>query len=153
LEHFPMCTMAILAAAVADYRPAEKHAQKLKRGKGPLELSLEPTADILADIARAKGDRIVAGFAAETDHLAENARKKLAGKNVDLIAANDVTAEGAGFDTDTNVVTLFARDNRELALPRMSKFEVAQRMLDEILRLRGILRLAPAAQRSSVQGA
>jgi phosphopantothenoylcysteine decarboxylase / phosphopantothenate---cysteine ligase len=91
----------------------------------------------------------VVGFAAETEHVAENARKKLTSKNADLIVANDVTAEGAGFDSDTNVVTLFARDGRDLALPKMSKREVAQRILDEVLRLRAALQAKPAAQRST----
>ncbi len=79
--------------------------------------------------------------------MAENARKKLAAKNADLIVANDVTTEGAGFDHDTNVVTLFARDGRDLPLPRMSKNEVAQRILDEIMRMRSMPR---QAQRSAV---
>jgi len=93
-------------------------------------------------VARNKGERFLVGFAAETDHVAENARKKLAAKNADLIVANDVTAEGAGFDHDTNIVTLFARDGRDLALPRMSKSEVAQRILDEVVRLRSSSRTA-----------
>jgi len=96
-----------------------------------------------------KGRKVVVGFAAETDHVAENARKKLVSKNADLIVANDVTAEGAGFDRDTNVVTLFSRDGRDLALPKMSKGEVAQRILDEVIRLRVALQ-APAARRSNV---
>jgi len=148
LEHFSACSIAILAAAVADYRPAERHAVKIKRTRSPLTLSFEATRDILADVARVKGDRILVGFAAETDHVAENARKKLSAKNADLIVANDVSAEGAGFDLETNVVTLFSRDNRELALPRMTKREVAQRILDEVLRLRAVPRLAPAARHS-----
>jgi phosphopantothenoylcysteine decarboxylase/phosphopantothenate--cysteine ligase len=139
-EKFSECSIAILAAAVADYRPVEKLDQKIKRNKEPLTLLLEPTPDILASIARDKGERLVVGFAAETERIAENARKKLAAKNADLIVANDVTAEGAGFDHDTNVVTLFARDGRDLPLPRMSKGEVAQRILDEVVRLRSVLR-------------
>jgi phosphopantothenoylcysteine decarboxylase/phosphopantothenate--cysteine ligase len=119
----------------------------MKRSKEPLTLSLEPTPDILASVARNKGQRLVVGFAAETDHVAENARKKLAAKNADLIVANDVTAKGAGFDQDTNVVTLFPRDARDLALPRMHKSEVAQRILDELVRLRSVLR---SPQRSAV---
>ncbi len=148
LEHFPACTIAILAAAVADYRPVEKHALKMKRSKAPLMLSLEPTPDILADISRQKGERILVGFAAETDHVVENARKKLAAKNADLIVANDVTTEGAGFDGDTNIVTLIPREEPETELPRMSKFEAAQRILDEVVRLRRTPRLARAAERS-----
>ncbi len=148
LERFAACSIAILAAAVADYRPVEKHPEKMKKSRESLTVSLEPTKDILSDVARIKGERLVVGFAAETDHVAENARKKLAAKNADLIVANDVTAEGAGFDADTNVVTLFARDGRDLALPKMSKSEVAQRILDEVLRLRLALQSKPLAQRS-----
>ena len=145
---FAECSIAILAAAVADYRPVEKHSQKMKRGKATLTVQLEPTRDILADVAKVKSERLVVGFAAETDHVAENARKKLTAKNADLIVANDVTAEGAGFDLDTNVVTLFARDGRDLPLPRMTKTEAAQRILDEVVRLRGALRAKPVARGS-----
>ncbi len=132
-------SIAIFAAAVADYRPAQVLDQKIKRNKDPFTLSLEPTPDILASVTKNKGDRLIVGFAAETEHVAENARKKLAAKNADLIVANDVTAEGAGFDLDTNIVTLFARDGRDLPLPRMTKREVAQRILDEVARLRAVL--------------
>jgi phosphopantothenoylcysteine decarboxylase / phosphopantothenate---cysteine ligase len=147
LEKVADCSIAIFAAAVADYRPSESNGQKIKRNKESTTISLEPTPDILASVARNKGERFIVGFAAETEHVAENARQKLAAKNADLIVANDITAEGAGFDHDTNVVTLFARDGRDLALPRMSKSEVAQRILDEVVRLRSTLR---AAQRSAV---
>ncbi len=139
-DRLPASTIAIFAAAVADYRPAETQTGKIKRYKEPLTLRLEPTTDILAEAAHTKGDRLIVGFAAETDHVAENARKKLAAKNADLIVANNVTAEGAGFDHDTNIVTLFSRDGRDLALPKLSKSEVAQRILDEVLRLRSVLR-------------
>jgi phosphopantothenoylcysteine decarboxylase/phosphopantothenate--cysteine ligase len=138
-EKFPECSIAIFAAAVADYRPVAKSEQKIKRDKEPATLSLQPTTDILASMAKNKGDRLIVGFAAETQGVAENARKKLVAKNADMIVANDVTAEGAGFDHDTNIVTLFARDGRDLPLPRMSKSEVAQRILDEVLRLRAVL--------------
>ncbi len=147
LDKVADCSIAIFAAAVSDYRPVEPNSQKIKRNSDSFTLSLEPTPDILASVARNKGERFVVGFAAETDHVAENARKKLASKNADLIVANDVTAEGAGFDHDTNIVTLFARDGRDLALPRMSKSEVAQRILDEVVRLRSSSR---TAQRSAV---
>jgi phosphopantothenoylcysteine decarboxylase/phosphopantothenate--cysteine ligase len=140
------CSVAIFAAAVADYRPVETAGQKIKRNKELVSLMLEPTPDILASVASRKGSAIVVGFAAETDHVAENARKKLVAKNADLIVANDVTAEDAGFDYDTNIVTLFSRDGRDLALPKLTKAEVAQRILDEILRLRSLR----AAQQSQV---
>jgi phosphopantothenoylcysteine decarboxylase / phosphopantothenate---cysteine ligase len=147
LDQVANCSIAIFAAAVSDYRPAEPNGQKIKRTGESFTLSLEPTPDILASIARNKGDRFIVGFAAETEHVAENARKKLASKNADLIVANDVSAVGAGFDVDTNIVTLFSRDGRDLALPRMSKSEVAQRILDEVVRLRSKSR---TAQRSAV---
>ena len=148
-DRFSAASIAILAAAVSDYRPAELRAEKIKKGNAPLAISLEPTTDILAEVAKHKGQKIVVGFAAETDHVAENARKKLVSKNADLIVANDVTAEGAGFDYDTNVVTLFSRDGRDLALPKMPKSEVAERVLDEVVRLRAVLH-SPAARHSNV---
>ncbi|HTZ98907.1 MAG TPA: bifunctional phosphopantothenoylcysteine decarboxylase/phosphopantothenate--cysteine ligase CoaBC [Candidatus Aquilonibacter sp.] len=127
----------IMAAAVADYRPAAPHTQKLKRGEGSLTLQLEPTPDILAELGREKGSRsrVLVGFAAETTDLAANARAKLARKAADIIVANDVTQQGAGFDGDTNIVTLFLRDGRELPLPKLTKFEVANRILDAVLGL------------------
>ena len=148
-DRFSEASIAVLAAAVSDYRPAELRAEKIKKGNAPLVISLEPTTDILAEVTTHKDQKIVVGFAAETDHVAENARKKLVSKNADLIVANDVTAEGAGFDSDTNVVTLFSRDGRDLALPKMPKSEVAQRLLDEVLRLRVVLHF-PAPRHSNV---
>lgn len=142
LEKVVDCSIAIFAAAVADYRPASPSAQKIKRNSEPTTIALEPTPDILTSVSRSKGERLIVGFAAETDRVSENARKKLAAKNADLMVANDVTVEGAGFDHDTNVVTLFARDGRDLALPRMSKSEIALRILDEVVRLRSTSRAA-----------
>src|SRR5216684_8283210 len=109
LDKVANCSITIFAAAVSDYRPAEPNSQKIKRNSDSFTISLEPTPDILASVARNKGERFIVGFAAETEHVAENARQKLAAKNADMIVANDVTAEGAGFDHDTNIVTLFAR--------------------------------------------
>jgi phosphopantothenoylcysteine decarboxylase / phosphopantothenate---cysteine ligase len=135
-ENFDEATIAIFAAAVADYRPAAAALSKIKRSSEQgITLELVPNTDILAAMSRKKGSRLVVGFAAETDRVAENARKKLKDKDADLIIANDVTAEGAGFDVDTNVVTLFSRDGRDLPLPRLSKREVAHRILDEVVRL------------------
>jgi phosphopantothenoylcysteine decarboxylase/phosphopantothenate--cysteine ligase len=150
VDRLPESTIAIFAAAVADYRPAETQTKKMKRNREPLTIRFEPTPDILAEAAQTKGERLIVGFAAETEHVAENARKKLAAKNADLIVANDVTAEGAGFDHDTNIVTLFSRDGRDLALPKLSKSAVAQRILDEVLRLRGVLRHKTESHRSAV---
>jgi phosphopantothenoylcysteine decarboxylase/phosphopantothenate--cysteine ligase len=134
-DHFAQATIAVFAAAVADYRPADIASQKIKKTASEITLRLEPNPDILAAVARKKENRVIIGFAAETGKVAENARKKLVEKNADLIVANDVTAEGAGFDVDTNIVTLFARDGRDLPLAKMTKREVADRILDEVLRL------------------
>jgi phosphopantothenoylcysteine decarboxylase / phosphopantothenate---cysteine ligase len=138
-DHSSDANVVIMAAAVADYRPAAAQSQKLKRGEGGLTLELEPTQDILAELSRdpvqQSGRRVLVGFAAETGRLAESARGKLARKGADMIVANDVTQEGAGFDTDTNIVTLFLRDGRELPLPKLSKFEVANRILDRVLEI------------------
>jgi phosphopantothenoylcysteine decarboxylase/phosphopantothenate--cysteine ligase len=147
---FEPCSIGIFAAAVADYRPAEKQTEKIKKSGDSLALRLVPTADILRDIAQNKGDRFVVGFAAETGDVAANARKKLSAKNLDLIVANDVTAEGAGFDHDTNVVSLFSRDGREVSLPKMSKADAAQRILDEVVRLRSMQRTKQATRLSAV---
>jgi phosphopantothenoylcysteine decarboxylase / phosphopantothenate---cysteine ligase len=129
--------IVIMAAAVADYRPVARSATKMKRGIGCVNLALEPTPDILAELGlhRRKSAQILIGFAAETDSVAEKARAKLASKGADMIVANDVTQEGAGFDVDTNVVTLFLRDGREIALPKLSKLNVAHRILDQALLL------------------
>jgi phosphopantothenoylcysteine decarboxylase/phosphopantothenate--cysteine ligase len=136
VERLPAATVVLMAAAVADYRPSAVLSEKIKRGTSPLALELEPTPDILAEVGRSKGDRIVVGFAAETSAVAENARAKLLRKGADLVVANDVTEPGAGFDIDTNIVTLISRDGRETPLPRMSKCEVANRVLDEVVRLK-----------------
>ena len=140
-QHFSAASLAIFAAAVADYRPAEPATNKIKRSaEQGIRLELVPNTDILATMAGKKGHRLMVGFAAETDHVALNARKKLKEKNADLIVANDVTALGAGFDVETNVVTLFSSDGRDLPLPKLSKREVAHRILDEVVRLSASVR-------------
>jgi phosphopantothenoylcysteine decarboxylase/phosphopantothenate--cysteine ligase len=139
LERAGDANIAALAAAVADYRPTAVEEKKIKRGEGSFTLELEPTPDILAELGRERGQgrarRVLVGFAAETDRVAENARQKLARKGADMIVANDVTQEGAGFDTDTNIVTLFLRDGHEIPLPRMNKLEVANHILDHVLEI------------------
>jgi phosphopantothenoylcysteine decarboxylase/phosphopantothenate--cysteine ligase len=139
LERASEANIAILAAAVADFRPAAVEEKKIKRGESSFTLELEPTPDILAELGRERGQgharRVLIGFAAETDRMAENARQKLARKGADMIVANDVTQEGAGFDTDTNIVTLFLRDGREIPLPKLNKFEVANHILDHVLEI------------------
>jgi phosphopantothenoylcysteine decarboxylase/phosphopantothenate--cysteine ligase len=136
LAHLDRATVVVMAAAVADYRPVMPYANKLKRGAGRLNIEFEPTADILADVSRHKGERLLVGFAAETEQVADHARRKLKEKAADLIVANDVTAPGAGFDHDTNVVTIFRSDGREQSLPKLTKLQVAHRILDEIVELR-----------------
>src|SRR5271154_136595 len=132
-ERAKEANIVVMAAAVSDYRPAATHDTKMKRGDGGITLTLEPTPDILAELGREKLNRILVGFAAETNNVAENARGKLQRKAADMIVANDVTQAGAGFDTDTNIVTLFLRDGRELPLPQLNKFDVANRILDQVL--------------------
>jgi len=134
-ERATTANVVIMAAAVSDYRPAAQHDQKLKRGEGSFTLELEPTPDILADLGREKRGQVLVGFAAETNSVAENARGKLARKGADMIVANDVTQEGAGFDGDTNIVTMFLRDGREIPLPKMTKLEVANQILDRVLEI------------------
>ncbi len=131
-------TVFIAAAAVADYRPAERAEQKIKKSDAALTLRLEPTPDILAEVSRARSDGLlVVGFAAETERVEEHAREKLRRKNLDAIVANDLTRDGAGFDSDTNVITILTRCSETAeTLPLMSKLEAAHRVLDEVARLR-----------------
>jgi len=139
-ERTAEASIVIMAAAVADYRPVAVQAQKLRRGEERLTLAFEPTPDILAELGRARAAehtrRILVGFAAETGHVADRARAKLASKGADMIVANDVTQEGAGFGSETNIVTLFFRDGREVPLPKLSKFETANRIFDHVLEIR-----------------
>lgn len=133
----PRATIIVKAAAVADYRPAEPAAQKIKKeAAAALTLHLEKNPDILAELGRVKGERVLVGFAAETADLVANARRKLEEKNLDLIVANDVTQEGAGFDVDTNIVRFIGRDGTVEELPQLSKDAVAHRLLDRVVALR-----------------
>lgn len=135
-KEFPSCSAVVMAAAVADYHVAEVADKKLKRGKGPLEIRLEPNADILKELAAAKGEKLLIGFAAETNDLLANAQKKLREKNLDLIVANDVTQEGSGFDGNTNIATLIDRSGAARSLPMMTKDELADKILDQLLILK-----------------
>lgn len=138
-EHGASASIIIMAAAVADFRPASAQQSKIKRDEGKLMLELEPTPDILSELGRQpqseNSRRVIVGFAAETGRVVENARQKLSRKGADMIVANDVTKEGAGFDTDTNIVTFFLRDGREIPLPKMDKLQVANRILDQALEI------------------
>ncbi len=135
-RHLEASSIIIKAAAVVDFRPARPEGKKIKRAAGKRSLELEPTADLIGEITGSNGHRLVVGFAAETDSVVENARAKLKSKKLDIIVANDVTQNGAGFDVDTNIVTFLTRDGREIPLERMSKLNVAQRLLDEVVRLK-----------------
>jgi phosphopantothenoylcysteine decarboxylase/phosphopantothenate--cysteine ligase len=135
-KHGKAATVVVMAAAVSDYRPAEVAATKVKKREGATTLELVRTPDILRALGARKGSRILVGFAAETDHLRENARKKLAAKNLDLIVANDVSREGAGFGSETNAAVLIGRDGGEEEAALQTKRELADRILDRVLALR-----------------
>lgn len=127
----------VQAAAPADFTPVSAAEHKLKKQGGDMTLALRETPDVAAAVGRLKREgQTLVGFAAETDNVLENAGGKLLKKRLDMIVANDVTAPGAGFDVDTNVVTFITKDARE-TLPLMSKREVAQRLLSRVLALRG----------------
>lgn len=141
-ERFAGSTIVVKAAAVADYRPATVAEDKIKKKDGDLSLALERTQDILKYLGeqRAEG-QYICGFSMETQNMVENSRAKLVKKNVQMIAANNLKVEGAGFGVDTNVLTLITRDG-ETALPIMSKEEAADRLLDEIMKARRAARKA-----------
>jgi phosphopantothenoylcysteine decarboxylase / phosphopantothenate---cysteine ligase len=135
LKLLPQATIVIKTAAVSDYRPKSPAAQKIKRSNGPMTLELEPTVDILSEITRHKQSQLIIGFAAETQNALENARKKLASKSLDAIVVNDVSREGVGFDSDRNAVTIITQQE-VMEVPETTKWEVAQRVLDQVVRLR-----------------
>jgi phosphopantothenoylcysteine decarboxylase / phosphopantothenate---cysteine ligase len=134
LRLLPQATIVIKTAAVSDYRPKATASQKIKRS-GPMTLELEPTVDILSEIARNKQSQLIVGFAAETQNALENARKKLTSKSLDAIVVNDVSREGVGFDSDRNAVTIITQ-HEVVEVPETTKWEVAQRVLDQVVRLR-----------------
>lgn len=134
MKLLPDASIVIKTAAVSDYRPKAAATQKIKRS-GPLSLELEATVDILGEIARQKDAQLVIGFAAETQNTLENAHMKLARKSLDAIVVNDVSREGVGFDSDRNAVTIITHDE-VIEVPETTKWEVAQRVLDEVIKLR-----------------
>jgi phosphopantothenoylcysteine decarboxylase/phosphopantothenate--cysteine ligase len=139
MKKLPGTTVFIGAAAVADYRPRNIANAKIKKsGQDSLTLEMEKTRDILADVSLTKNDKLlVVGFAAETENVLDYARSKMDEKNLDLVVANDITKKGAGFDTDTNIATILTRGNdQEIELPLMSKREMADKILDEVIKLR-----------------
>lgn len=129
-------TIVIKAAAVADYRPAQRADAKIKKSTAPLTLKLVKNPDILDELGKMKGERLLVGFAAETGDLLENAGKKLIEKNLDMVVANDVSQAGAGFNVDTNIVKLLYRDGRIEDLLLMGKEELADVILDRIVEMR-----------------
>ena len=136
MEEFNQCTAVIMAAAVADFRPAEPFDRKIKRAKAPFELRLEPDPDILKELSTSKDGKLLIGFAAETEDLTANATEKLREKCLDMIVANNVLAEGSGFDGDTNIATILDRRGVVRSLPLMSKDELAERIYDHLLDLK-----------------
>jgi phosphopantothenoylcysteine decarboxylase/phosphopantothenate--cysteine ligase len=136
-------TMVVMAAAVADYRPAGIHRQKIKKNGNALVLDLEPTDDILAAAARDSGSRLVIGFAAETENVIENATKKLNEKGADLIVANDVSRPDSGFDVDTNRIAIVSSED-VVELPLLSKREAAERIIDAAVKKRSVRPLSVA---------
>jgi phosphopantothenoylcysteine decarboxylase/phosphopantothenate--cysteine ligase len=134
LRLLPEASIVIKTAAVADYTIAKPSAQKIKRA-GSMNLELEAAPDILAEIARHKKSQLVIGFAAETENVIENARKKLRTKSLDAIVVNDVSREGVGFDSERNAVTIIT-GSEATPVPETTKWEVAQRVLDSVLELK-----------------
>ena len=134
--HAPTATVVVMAAAVSDYRPEAVSAQKLKKGEGGARLDLVRTPDILRGLGESKGGRTLVGFAAETENVVENARKKLAEKRLDLVVANDVARQDAGFASERNAALLLDADGGQEEVPLVSKRELAERILDRVVALR-----------------
>lgn len=141
VERMAKADVVIKAAAVADYRPLDRAAQKVKKSTNGLVLKLEKNPDILAELGALKGRQLLIGFAAETEKLIEHAKAKLEKKNLDMIVANDVSREGAGFDVDTNIVRFIYADGRVEELDLMAKSEVAGQLLDRVVVLRKSIQL------------
>lgn len=133
LDNYQQSTVVIKAAAVADYRPAVRAENKIKKRDDTLLLKLERNPDIIAELGKSKGNRLLIGFAMESENLVENAAIKMAKKNMDYIVANLVTKKGAGFQGDTNIVTIMGRDGVIEELPLLDKMQVADRVLDKLI--------------------
>ena len=143
MAHADQTSIVIKAAAVSDWKPAHVFEHKIKKGEMELHLPLEKTRDILKALGENKKDQVVVGFAAETHDLEENARAKLAEKNLDLIVANLIGPGGSGFGSDTNQVSLFYRDGRTEAPPLMDKGALADVLLDRVLEIKKKLQMSP----------
>jgi phosphopantothenoylcysteine decarboxylase/phosphopantothenate--cysteine ligase len=140
LSRLEAATIVVMAAAVADYRPTVRHDHKIKKTETSLYLELELNPDVLAQVGARKGSRLVIGFAAETDSLLEEARRKLIAKNCDMIVANQVGLPDTGFETEMNAVTLVLRTGEAIELPRAPKRKIADQIFDEALKLRKVLK-------------
>jgi phosphopantothenoylcysteine decarboxylase/phosphopantothenate--cysteine ligase len=136
MDRLEQSTVIIKAAAVADYHRANPPQQKVKKTAARLSLELDPTPDILAEAGRRKGDRMLIGFAAETENLVEEARRKLESKNCDMVVANLVSQKGIGFESDENEVTLVLRTGETIPVQRASKSAIAHRIFDQMITLR-----------------
>lgn len=136
MKYLPGASMVIMAAAVSDYRPKKPHLKKLKKSGGSIVVEMVETEDILEEIGRNNGKAILVGFAAETDEIIKNAGMKLRKKNLDLIITNDITQEGAGFESDTNIATIIDRYGKIRELPMMYKRDLAQIILDKAIELK-----------------
>ena len=136
MDHLEQATMIIKAAAVADYHRTNPPRQKVKKTAARLSLELDPTPDILAEAGRKKGDRLLVGFAAETENLIEEARRKLKSKNCDMVVANLVAQPGIGFESDENEVTLVLSTGESIPVERAPKSAISHRIFDEMMKLR-----------------
>jgi phosphopantothenoylcysteine decarboxylase/phosphopantothenate--cysteine ligase len=136
MENLSPASIVIKAAAVADFHLSKVPDQKVKKTAARISLEMDPTPDILAELGRKKGDRLLIGFAAETQNLVQEARRKLESKNCDMVVANLVGGADSGFESDQNEVTLVMRTGETIPLPRASKREIADRIFDQLLRLR-----------------
>jgi phosphopantothenoylcysteine decarboxylase/phosphopantothenate--cysteine ligase len=136
LKEFARSTAVVMAAAVSDYHPVVTAGKKLKRGKEPIELRLEPNPDILKELGGEKGSKILVGFAAETEDLIANAKTKLREKNLDMIVANNVVEPNSGFDSDTNIATILDHAGGVRSLPLMTKVDLADHIYDHFLALK-----------------
>lgn len=133
MENFPECDIIIKSSAVADYTPESVSNQKIKKKEGNMSIPLKRTDDIIAELGRTKKpNQFICGFSMETENMLENSRKKLISKNLDMICANSLNQKGAGFGTDTNIVTIITK-SEEIQLELMDKSEVAEKILDNII--------------------
>jgi phosphopantothenoylcysteine decarboxylase/phosphopantothenate--cysteine ligase len=142
MEHLADATIVVKSAAVADYHLSRVPQHKVKKTSARMSLDLDPTPDILAEVSQKKGDRLLVGFAAETENLTESARQKLKAKNCDMVVANLVNQEGTGFESDQNEVVMVLRTGETIPIARAPKREIADRIFDQVTKLRLALHAA-----------